>query len=307
MFTILLSIVLSIVPSGSPGLNHLKKKISSELTKNKGIFAVAYKDLSSGEEILINEKISFHAASTMKTPVLIEAYKQAATGKFKIQDSILVKNEFKSIVDGSLYSLNSKDDSDVELYKREGKKVKIYDLLYLMIIKSSNLATNLVIDLVGAKNVNNTMRQMGASDIQVLRGVEDNKAYRKGINNTTTAYDQMLIFSKMANGEIVSQETSDEMINILLDQKFNDKIPAKLPNNVKVAHKTGWITGVNHDAGIVFLPDGRKYVLVLLSKDLEDDQAAVQSMAKISKLIYTYFDRKTRIRSSLNRSSFGMM
>ncbi len=307
MFTILLSIVLSIVPSGSPGLNHLKKKISSELTKNKGIFAVAYKDLSSGEEILINEKISFHAASTMKTPVLIEAYKQAATGKFKIQDSILVKNEFKSIVDGSLYSLNSKDDSDVELYKMEGKKVKIYDLLYLMIIKSSNLATNLVIDLVGAKNVNNTMRQMGASDIQVLRGVEDNKAYRKGMNNTTTAYDQMLIFSKMANGEIVSQETSDEMINILLDQKFNDKIPAKLPNNVKVAHKTGWITGVNHDAGIVFLPDGRKYVLVLLSKDLEDDQAAVQSMAKISKLIYTYFDRKTRIRSSLNRSSFGMM
>ncbi len=307
MFTILLSIVLSIVPSGSPGLNHLKKKISSELTKNKGIFAVAYKDLSSGEEILINEKISFHAASTMKTPVLIEAYKQAATGKFKIQDSILVKNEFKSILDGSLYSLNSKDDSDVELYKMEGKKVKIYDLLYLMIIKSSNLATNLVIDLVGAKNVNNTMRQMGASDIQVLRGVEDNKAYRKGMNNTTTAYDQMLIFSKMANGEIVSQETSDEMINILLDQKFNDKIPAKLPNNVKVAHKTGWITGVNHDAGIIFLPDGRKYVLVLLSKDLEDDQAAVQSMAKISKLIYTYFDRKTRIRSSLNRSSFGMM
>lgn len=307
MFTILLSILLSIIPSESASSIHLKKKINSEITKNKGTFALAYKDLSSGEEILINEKISFHAASTMKTPVLIEAYKQAATGKFQIQDSLLVKNEFKSIVDGSLYSLDSKDDSDVELYKREGKKVKIYDLLYLMIIKSSNLATNLVIDLVGAKNVNNTMRQMGANDIQVLRGVEDNKAYRKGINNTTTAYDQMLIFSEMANGKIVSQESSDAMISILIDQKFNDKIPAKLPNNVKVAHKTGWITGVNHDAGIVLLPDGRKYVLVLLSKDLEDDQAAVQSMAKVSRMIYQYFDRKTRSRTNLNRSSFGMM
>ena len=307
MFTILLSILLSIIPSESASSIHLKKKINSELIKNKGTFALAYKDLSSGEEILINEKISFHAASTMKTPVLIEAYKQAATGKFQIQDSLLVKNEFKSIVDGSLYSLDSKDDSDVELYKREGKKVKIYDLLYLMIIKSSNLATNLVIDLVGAKNVNNTMRQMGANDIQVLRGVEDNKAYRKGINNTTTAYDQMLIFSEMANGKIVSQESSDAMISILIDQKFNDKIPAKLPNNVKVAHKTGWITGVNHDAGIVLLPDGRKYVLVLLSKDLEDDQAAVQSMAKVSRMIYQYFDRKTRSRTNLNRSSFGMM
>jgi beta-lactamase class A len=302
-----MSILLTIVPSGSAGLNNLKKKISSELTKNKGTFAVAYKDLSSGEELLINEKISFHAASTMKTPVLIEAYKQAAAGKFKIEDSILVKNEFKSIVDRSLYSLNAKDDSEVDLYTKENKKVKIYDLLYLMIIKSSNLATNLIIDLVGAKSANNTMREMGASDIQVLRGVEDTKAYRKGLNNTTTAYDQMLIFSEMANGKIVSQESSDAMINILLDQKFNDKIPAKLPKDVKVAHKTGWITGVNHDAGIVFLPDGRKYVLVLLSKDLENDQAAVESMAKISKLIYTYFDRKTRSRTSLNRSSFGMM
>jgi beta-lactamase class A len=302
-----MSILLTIVPSGSAGLNNLKKKISSELTKNKGTFAVAYKDLSSGEELLINEKISFHAASTMKTPVLIEAYKQAAAGKFQIQDSILVKNEFKSIVDRSLYSLDAKDDSEVDLYTKENKKVKIYDLLYLMIIKSSNLATNLIIDLVGAKNANNTMREMGASDIQVLRGVEDTKAYRKGLNNTTTAYDQMLIFSEMANGKIVSQESSDAMINILLDQKFNDKIPAKLPKDVKVAHKTGWITGVNHDAGIVFLPDGRKYVLVLLSKDLENDQAAVESMAKISKLIYTYFDRKTRSRTSLNRSSFGMM
>lgn len=302
-----MSILLTIVPSGSAGLNNLKKKISSELTKNKGTFAVAYKDLSSGEELLINEKISFHAASTMKTPVLIEAYKQAAAGKFQIQDSILVKNEFKSIVDRSLYSLDAKDDSEVDLYTKENKKVKIYDLLYLMIIKSSNLATNLIIDLVGAKSANNTMREMGASDIQVLRGVEDTKAYRKGLNNTTTAYDQMLIFSEMANGKIVSQESSDAMINILLDQKFNDKIPAKLPKDVKVAHKTGWITGVNHDAGIVFLPDGRKYVLVLLSKDLENDQAAVESMAKISKLIYTYFDRKTRSRTSLNRSSFGMM
>lgn len=82
------------------------------------------------------------------------------------------------------------------------------------------------------------------------------------------------------------------MINILLDQKFNDKIPAKLPKNVKVAHKTGWITGVNHDAGIVFLPDGRKYVLVLLSKELENDKAAVKSMAKVSRMIYDYVMEK---------------
>ena len=277
------------LPSGPKDPEELKNQINSELAKNKGVFALAYKNLLSGEEILINEKMNFHAASTMKTPVMIEAYKQAKAGKFSINDSLVVKNEFKSIVDGSTYSLNPKDDSETDLYKKAGKKVKIYDLLYLMIIQSSNLATNIMIDLVGAQNANQTMRDMGALDIQVLRGVEDTKAFRAGLNNTTTAYDQMLIFSKMAEGLIVDKTSSDAMINILLDQKFNDKIPAKLPKNVKVAHKTGWITGVNHDAGIVILPDGRKYVLVLLSKELEDDKAAVKSMAKVSKMIYDYF------------------
>jgi beta-lactamase class A len=277
------------LPSGPKDPEELKNQINSELAKNKGVFALAYKNLLTGEEILINEKMNFHAASTMKTPVMIEAYKQAKAGKFSINDSLLVKNEFKSIVDGSTYSLNPKDDSETELYKKAGKKVKIYDLLYLMIIQSSNLATNIIIDLVGAQNANQTMRDIGARDIQVLRGVEDTKAFRGGLNNTTTAYDQMLIFSKMAEGLIVDKTSSDAMINILLDQKFNDKIPAKLPKTVKVAHKTGWITGVNHDAGIVILPDGRKYVLVLLSKELEDDKASVKSMAKVSRMIYDYF------------------
>lgn len=288
----IMTILLSVLVAGNKNPQDLKKRIQTELNKNQGVFAVAFKDLTSGEEILINEKVNFHAASTMKTPVLIEVYKQAASGKFSPDDSITVRNEFKSIVDGSPYSLNPKDDSETDLYTKEGLKVKIYDLLYLMIIQSSNLATNLIIDLVGAKNANQTMREMGANDIQVLRGVEDTKAYRAGLNNTTTAYDQMIIFSKMAEGTAVNKTSSDAMIDIMLDQKFNDKIPAKLPKNVKVAHKTGWITGVNHDAGIVFLPDGRKYVLVLLSKELDNDKAAVKSMAKVSKMVYDYVTEK---------------
>ena len=270
----------------------LKEQIKAEFATQKGTFAVAFKNLQTGEEILINEKVNFHAASTMKTPVLIEAYKQAAAGKFKITDATLVKNEFKSIVDGSQFSLDAGDDSDSLLYTKLGTKLPIYDLLYLMIIKSSNLATNIIIDLVGAQNVNKTMREMGANDIQVLRGVEDSKAYQKGMNNTTTAYDQMLIFNAMAQGKTVDKKSSNAMVKILLDQAFNDKIPAQLPKNVKVAHKTGWIKGINHDAGIVYLPDGRKYVLVLLSKDMTDDKAGVAAMANVSKMVYDYFVQK---------------
>jgi beta-lactamase class A len=222
----------------------------------------------------------------MKTPVLIEAFKQAAEGKFSLADSIWVHNSFKSIVDGSLYTLDPENDSEADLYKKTGQKLPLKELLYSMIIKSSNLATNTVIELVGAANVDKTMKEMGMKDMKVLRGVEDSKAYENGLNNTTNAYDLMLLFQKMALGETVSPEASKSMIDILLDQRFNEIIPARLPVEVKVAHKTGSITGVRHDSGIVFLPGGRKYILVLLSKGLEDEEAAVKTMANISELIF---------------------
>jgi beta-lactamase class A len=291
---IIFSVIVFIISSctGSRvATRSLKTNINKELSAQKGIFAVAFKDLATGKEIMINDHVVFHAASTMKTPVLIEVYKQAAEGKFSLSDSIELKNEFKSIVDGSPFSLDSTDDSEQDLYKHIGEKRTINSLMYEMIIVSSNFATNLIIELVSAKNVMNTMRELGAKDIQVLRGVEDNKAFEKGMNNTTTAHDLLIIFEKIANGEAINAEASQAMINILLDQRFNEIIPAGLPPEVKVAHKTGYITHVHHDSGIVFLPDGRKYVLVLLSKDWEDEKAAIKTMANISAMIYKHLTR----------------
>lgn len=270
-------------------LSQLEADIQAEFDKTEGDFAIAFKNLQTPqEELLINAHESFHAASTMKTPVLMEVYKQAEAGKFSLDDSLIVKNEFKSIVDSSLYSLSPEDDSYSPLYEQIGQPQSIRDLSYNMIIASSNLATNIVIELVGAQNVTQTLRDMGASDIEVLRGVEDIKAYRAGLSNSTTAYDLMLMFEQIARGEAVSKEASREMIDILLDQKFNKMIPAKLPDDVKVAHKTGWITGLHHDSGIVFLPDGRQYVLVLLSKNLTDEDAGVETLATVSRMVYDY-------------------
>ena len=285
-------VLISSCTSSKKALRTLQSDIDKELSGKKGTFAVAFKDLKTGREIKINDKETYHAASTMKTPVMIEVYKQAAEGKFSLSDSLELKNEFKSLVDGSPYSLDSSDDSEYELYKHIGEKRTISALLYQMIIVSSNFATNLIIQKVGAQNVTQSMRQLGAKDIQVLRGVEDNKAFEKGLNNTITAHDLMLIFEKIAKGEAVSANASQAMINILLDQKFNEIIPALLPTDVKVAHKTGSITHVHHDSGIVILPDGRKYVLVLLSKDWDDEKLTVQTMANISLLIYKYVTGK---------------
>lgn len=266
----------------------LLQKIQTELATQKGFFALAFKDLQTGKTIVWNEHENFHAASTMKTPVMIEVFKQAAEGKFSLHDSVLIKNEFKSIVDSSAYRLNPADDSELELYKRTGKKLLLSELVYQMIIMSSNLATNIIMEMVDGKNVTQTMRSLGANDIQVLRGVEDNKAFAKGLNNTTTAYDLMLLFEKIAKHEVVDATACNEMIRILLDQQHNTLIPALLPKEVKVAHKTGWITGVHHDSGIVFLPDGKKYVLVILSKKLEEEEAATKAMARVSAMIYEY-------------------
>ena len=285
-------IVVASCNTSKKGLKTLQSDIEKELSGKKGTFAVAFKDLKTGRQINLKDKETFHAASTMKTPVMIEVYKQAGEGKFSLNDSIELKNEFKSIVDGSSFSLDSTDDSEFELYKHIGEKRTIAALLYQMIIVSSNFATNLIIQKVGAENVTQSMRELGAKDIQVLRGVEDNKAFEKGLINTTTAHDLALIFEKIAKGEAVSAEASQAMINILLDQKFNEIIPALLPPGVKVAHKTGSITHVHHDSGIVILPDGRKYVLVLLSKDWEDEKQTIQTMANISLLVYKYVTGK---------------
>lgn len=268
----------------------LQNQVQKEFSRSPGTFAIAFRDISGKKkDLLINAKENFHAASTMKTPVLVEVYKQAAAGKFKLSDSLLVKNEFKSIVDGSPFTLDLSDDSEPNLYQKISQKMSIYDLCYDMIIHSSNLATNIVIELVNAKNVTQTMRALGAMDIQVRRGVEDGKAFEKGLNNTTTAYDLMLLFEKIGKKELVSPEACDAMIQILLDQEFNEVIPAQLPDNVKVAHKTGWITHVRHDSGLILLPDGRKYVLVLLSKDWESDELATEVMANVSRMVYEYY------------------
>lgn len=277
----------------SKDISELRWKIDSMFNSTQGDFAIAFKDLSGNEnEILIDEKEEFHAASTMKTPVMIEVFKQAEEGKFSLNDSLLIENEFKSIVDGSSFSMDINRDSADKIYSQLGQKRNINDLMVDMIIYSSNLATNIIVELVDAKKVTQTLREMGAEDIQVLRGVEDIKAYDAGLSNTTTAYDLMLIYEHLAKKEVVSEAASEEMLDILLRQTHNDIIPALLPENVKVAHKTGSITGVAHDSGIVILPNDHQYVLVLLSKNMENSEKGVAMMAEVSRMIYNFVTQK---------------
>lgn len=273
----------------------LETKVQTQIDSIEGDVAVAFLNLSDPTDTLfINQNEEFHAASTMKVPVMIELFKQQASGKINLNDSILLVNEFKSIVDGSPYRMDIADDSDDVIYDKIDTKVAINDLMYSMITVSSNLATNVLIELVDAKKVTATMRDLGADKIEVLRGVEDIKAYELGLSNSTTAKDLLVIMESIATNKAGTETDCKAMVDILKDQQFNDMIPAKLPKAVEVAHKTGSITGVHHDAGIVYLPDGRSYVVVLLSKNLKDFDNGTEQLADISKTIYDYLMEQNR-------------
>lgn len=285
----LLLLPLAACQGDKPGpLDELRSAITNRLAQTEGEYAVAFMDLDNGDTLLINPRAVFHAASTMKTPVMIEVYKQADEGIFNLTDSIRIKTTFTSIADGSTFELPVDTDSETTLYEHVGENRTIAALTYDMIIKSGNLATNLIVELVDPAKVTQTMRELGAEDLTVRRGVEDLKAYERGIINTTTAYDLMLIYEKLARGELVSERASREMVDILMDQQFNHVIPAKLPEDVVVAHKTGSITALQHDGGIVFLPGGRSYVLVLLSHKLSSRDEGANALADVSKIIYDY-------------------
>ena len=270
-----------------PPRNDRENKIQ-QLIRESGaeMVGVAYFDLWTGAEILINADESFHAASTMKVPLMMEVFRQDRKGKLSLDDYIPIKNDFISIADGSRYSISAESDSEQTLYNRIGQTEVVRELVRMMIDASSNLATNLLIERVTAPSVMDYMREIGAKNIRVLRGVEDGKAYELGMNNTTTARDLMIVLRHIARRQAVSSKASSDMVKILLEQEFNDGIPAGLPKEVKVAHKTGSITKIDHDAAIVYPPNRKPYVLVVLTRGIADEKRAHKLIADISRAIY---------------------
>jgi beta-lactamase class A len=274
--------------SADPPAPHIDSKKIEELIRASGAesVAVAFYDLATGEQFNVEPDKNFHAASTMKVPVMMEVYRQAGAGRFSLDDRIPIKNDFISIADSSHYSISADSDSDQSLYNRIGQTETIRELLRLMIDVSSNLATNILIERVGATRVMQLMHEVGATNIRVLRGVEDGKAYERGLNNSTTARDLSILLRRIAERRAVSKKASDEMIKVMLDQRFNEGIPAGLPSDARVAHKTGSITKINHDAAIVYLPNRRPYVLVVLTRGIEDEKRAHKLIADISRAVY---------------------
>jgi beta-lactamase class A len=250
--------------------------------------AVYYRDLRGDDSLLIHPDLRMHAASTMKVPVMIQLFLDRDAGLLAFDDSLKVVTTFRSIVDGSPYALRVEDDSDSTLYALVGDEVSYDHLIDLMITYSSNLATNLLMEKADPQRVTATMRGLGADSIEVLRGVEDGPAFRAGLSNTTTARDLGIIMSALGREEVGTPESARQMLEILGRQHWRTKIPALLPEGTRVAHKTGRITGISHDCGVVFPNAGSSYAVVILTRGFEDGEEADAYAARISRLIYDH-------------------
>ena len=260
-------------------LNRLLASVPAEV-------GLAYHDLATGEEILLQADKPFHPASTIKICVMMEVFHQAANGECSLEETLQVKNKFHSIADGSLFSLAMEDDGETDLYNHLRKRLPLRNLIDRMITRSSNLATNLILEKIEARRVTRFMYELGVPDLLILRGPEDNRAYALGMNSSATPSGLMKILIELACGRVVNQAASEEMVTILKRQRFNEGIPAKLPLGVDVAHKTGLTEKLYHDAAIVYPPGREPYVLVVMTRGLPELDEAPALVAEISSILY---------------------
>jgi len=289
MSPLLMSVPVLLLLLQAPPAQGLETRVRKLIDASGAEVAVAMRTLDGRSALLIDPDKKFHAASTMKVPIMIELFRQADAGTLRLDEPLPIKNEFHSIVDGSVYQLSVGDDSDAEMYARIGKAMTLRDLCEAMITVSSNFAANLLIERVGADNVRKTVTRLGADGMVVLRGVEDQKAFDKGLNNETTARALEVLMLAIAQGKAVSPTADADMAAILKRQTFHDAIPAGLPEGTVVGHKTGNITKIHHDAAIVYGP--RPYVLVVLVRGIADQKVSGPLIASISREVWNDLSR----------------
>ncbi|HKP02060.1 MAG TPA: serine hydrolase [Chthoniobacterales bacterium] len=248
-------------------------------------YAIALQDYDSGLRLSINADRRFHAASTMKVAVLLAIGRAIDEKRLEPDETLHVRNRFRSAIDGTPFRIDAESDGYAQLHRLIGRTAKISDLTEWMIVSSSNLATNLLLDYLTVEYVRGVLEAAGVEGIDLRRGVDDTKAHEQKFNNETTAHGLLDLFATL-RGDFLSKTSRERAINILLQQRFNSMIPAPLPAHASVAHKTGEISTACHDAGIVYLPERDPYILVVLTEVPPDTNGRRETIAKISEVVF---------------------
>lgn len=228
-----------------------------------------------------------YAASTMKLALLVAAYRRHERGEIDLDAEVAVHNDFASAAGGSRFSLDQDDDQDDETWDLIGSTASLRQLALHAIVKSGNLATNLVLEHVGQGSVANVLLEAECSgETVLLRGIGDMVARDAGLDNLVTAHDLALVMGGIAARSLALEQTCIAIEEVLAKQEHRDKIPAGLPQNTYVANKTGWVNGAAHDVALVRPDHGASFVLVVCTTlDVPDDKAS-ELIAEISRRIW---------------------
>ncbi len=263
----------------------LRRKLTAEIekiaTSFDGVMGLAIRDLTTGEEFLVNQNLTFATGSSIKIPVLIELHKQAAEGKYKLTDQRWLERTDK--VGGSGVINNFGDHTS---------QLSLNDLAVLMIVLSDNTATNMLIDQTGMANVNATLDQLGLKAIRLRRKMIDVAASARGDENIATPITATDLMSKLYRGEVISRSLSDDVLKFLKLRK-SSPIPRLIPANIAIANKPGGIEGVACDWAIVYVP-GRPFAISVMTNYNGESANADEAIAKVAKLAYDYFARLAR-------------
>ncbi|GMV07439.1 MAG: hypothetical protein AMXMBFR53_37140 [Gemmatimonadota bacterium] len=286
----LLALLLAAAACAGPAESgDLAAEVAALVSASGAEVGVYYRSLGApADSLALGADTRMHAASTMKVPVMMRLFLDDAEGLRSLDDSVEVTRTFLSMVDGSPFDLPPESDSDTTFYGRVGERVSLRELVDRMITWSSNLATNVVMQEADARRVTALLREMGADSMEVLRGVEDLKAFEAGLSNTATARDLGVVMAEVATGSRFSPDAREEMLAILQRQRFRENIPAGLPPGTRVANKTGWITAHNHDAAVVFPPSAPPYVLAVMVRGIEVQEEAATLVAALSHVVWEY-------------------
>jgi len=276
-------------PSLPSNLDALRSRIESIAQKsNARAVGVALHDTETGVELRYEADRWFHGASTIKVAILLAVYGEIDSGRLVPQSRLHVRNRFLSAYDGSPFRVLADRDADSEVHAAIGKTMRVNELALHMIATSSNLATNLLLDLIGLDAVQRTIDRFGLTGLDVKRGVEDERAFQHGIINRVTADGLVALLGLIAEERAYSPQLSREMLDILHQQEFKKGIPARLPREVRVAHKTGDISTVAHDAGVVYAPGRKPYVIAILTEWSPDAGHRSSTIASLSHAVYEH-------------------
>jgi len=280
----------AVTPEARQGLDELiDSYVSAHVPHGEGTVSVWFGSILGRPSYAREEHEPHYAASTMKLPLLLAGYRQHERGELDLDAMVPVHNAFRSAADGSGYSLQQSDDQDDETWNLIGSSASLRRLAHHSVVKSGNLATNLVLEHVGQGQgeVASVLVEAGCSGETLLpRGIEDVVAREDGLDNIVTARDLALVMGGIASRSLASERTCAEVEQVVSEQEHRDKIPAGLPEGTYVANKTGWVTGVAHDVALVRPEAAAPFVLVVCtSLDLPDEKAS-ELIADVSRRIW---------------------